>query len=68
MARLIELTEEELNQLLTDKEIPVHHLASRTIQILNNVNGQELLMNYEGDGYRPVQVIIKFEYDESINF
>ena len=67
MARIIELTGDELNTLLTDKFINVP-TASRSIHIFNNNNEKELLLNYEGDGYRPVQVIIKFEYDESITF
>ena len=67
MARTIVLNENELNALLTDSELAIG-MASRTIQILNNAEGKELLLNYEGDGYRPVKVTIEFEYDESINF
>ena len=67
MARIVELTGDELNTLLTDKFINVP-TASRSIHIFRNDNEKELIMNYEGDGYRPVQVIIKFEYDESITF
>ena len=67
MSRIVELTGEELNQLLTDKEIYVP-TASRSIQIFTNDNEKELLLNYEGQGYRPVKVTIEFEYDESINF
>jgi hypothetical protein len=67
MARTIELTGDELNTLLTNEEINVP-TASRSIQIFANGNEKELLLNYEGQGYRPVKVTIEFEYDESINF
>ena len=67
MARSIELTGDELNFLLTNNEINVP-TASRSIQIFKNDNEKELILNYEGQGYRPVKVTIEFEYDESINF
>ena len=67
MSRIVELTGDELNTLLTDKFLNVP-TASRSIHIFNNDNEKELLMNYEGDGYRPVKVTIEFEYDENINF
>ena len=67
MSRIVELTGDELNALLTDGELAVG-LASRTIYVFKNDNEKELLMNYEGDGYRPVKVTIEFEYDENINF
>lgn len=67
MARTIELTGDELDFLLTNNEINVP-TASRSIQIFTNDNEKELLLNYEGQGYRPAKVTIEFEYDESINF
>lgn len=67
MARTIELTGDELDFLLTNNEINVP-TASRSIQIFKNDNEKELILNYEGQGYRPVKVTIEFEYDESINF
>lgn len=68
MARTIQLNEKELNALLTDRELALG-MASRTLTIFNdNHNQKELILNYEGQGYRPVKVTIEFEYDESINF
>jgi hypothetical protein len=67
MARTVELTGDELNFLLTNKEINVP-TASRSIQIFTNKNEKELLLNYEGQGYRPIKVTIEFEYDENIHF
>ena len=67
MARTIELTGDELDFLLTNNEINLP-TASRSIQIFKNDNEKELILNYEGQGYRPVKVTIEFEYDESINF
>ena len=67
MARTIELTGDELDFLLTNNEINVP-TASRSIQIFKNDNEKELILNYEGQGYRPVKITIEFEYDESINF
>ena len=67
MARKIELTEKELNTLLTSNELSIN-LASRTIHIFSNKEGKELLMNYEGEGYRPIKVTIEFEYDENLKF
>ena len=67
MARTIELTGDELDFLLTNNEINVP-TASRSIQIFKNDNEKELILNYEGQGYRPVKVTIEFEYDENINF
>ena len=67
MSRIVELTGDELNTLLTDKFINVP-TASRSIHIFRNDNEKELLLNYEGDGYRPVKVTIEFEYDKNINF
>lgn len=67
MARTIELTGDELDFLLTNNEINVP-TASRSIQIFKNDNEKELILNYEGQGYRPVKVTIEFEYDESIDF
>lgn len=67
MARTVQLTGDELDFLLTNNEINVP-TASRSIQIFKNDNEKELILNYEGQGYRPVKVTIEFEYDESINF
>ena len=67
MARTVQLTGDELNFLLTNNEINVP-TASRSIQIFKNDNEKELILNYEGQGYRPVKVTIEFEYDESISF
>lgn len=67
MARTIELTGDELDFLLTNNEINVP-TASRSIQIFKNDNEKELILNYEGQGYRPVKITIEFEYDESIDF
>ena len=68
MARTIQLNEKELNALLTDRELALG-MASRTLTIFNDCeNNKELIMDYEGQGYRPVKVTIEFEYDESINF
>lgn len=68
MARTIQLNEKELESLLTDRELAVG-MASRTLTIFNdNQNKKELILNYEGQGYRPVKVTIEFEYDENIIF
>lgn len=67
MSRIIEFTGEQINQLITEKELYLG-LASRSVHIFNENGKQEVVMNYEGDGYKPVKVTIEFEYDESINF
>ncbi len=65
--RTIELNAEELKELLHNGEIPFG-LACRTIHLFDEGAGLEMLMNYEGYGYRPVKVSIDFEYDENIKF
>lgn len=67
MTRIVELTGDELSTLLTNKELYVP-TASRSIHVFNNNNEKEVIMNYEGAGYRPIKVTIEFEYDETINF
>ena len=66
MTREIELTGEELNQLLTEKEF--YLTGSRSIHVFDNGDEKELLLNYEGTGYRPIKVTIEFEADEGIDF
>ena len=66
MSRIIEFTGEQINQLLNEKEIDLG-LACRTLHIFTDNNGkQEIIMNYQGDGYKPVIVTLEFEYDETI--
>ena len=70
MTRLIEFKGEEINKLVSE-EILYLGLASRTLYIFpkeNNPKEKEIIMNYEGEGYRPVKVTIEFEYDEDIKF
>ena len=70
MSRTIEITGEELNQLINEQYIAIG-LSSRTIHVCPVEEGskkQEVIMNYEGDGYRPVKVTIEFEYDEDLKF
>ena len=70
MSRIVELTGKELEKLLSEDALYLN-LASRSLHIfpnLNNTNNKELVMNYEGTGYRPSKVTIEFEYDESYNF
>ena len=70
MTRTIEFTGEEIEKLLSEDELYLG-LACRSLHIfpnLNNTNKKELVMNYQGDGYRPVKVTIEFEYDEDIKF
>lgn len=65
--RTIELTVDELKKLLRNSEIS-YGLACRTLHLFEEGAGLELIMNYEGYGYRPVKVSIDFEYDEKIKF
>ena len=67
MSRTIEFTGEQINELITNKELWLG-LASRTVYVFDENGKQEVVMNYEGDGYRPVKVTIEFEYDETISF
>lgn len=68
MSRTVQLNEKELSALLTDGELALG-MASRTITIFNDCeNNKELIMNYEGQGYRPVKVTLEFEHDKDINF
>lgn len=63
----IELTIEEFYELLKNNEIPLF-FANRTIHIFKTDNKTEMLMNYEGYGYKAVKISIDFEYDEKIKF
>lgn len=66
MSREIELTRQELEELINNKELYLG-LASRSIHIFpTETDKEEIIMNYEGDGYRPVKITIEFEYDEDI--
>lgn len=70
MSRTIEITGEELNQLINEEMINVP-TASRSVHVCPVSEGskeKEVLLNYEGYGYRPVKVTIEFEYDETISF
>lgn len=66
MAREIELTGQELEELINNKELYLG-LASRSIHIFpTESEKEEIIMNYDGEGYRPIRVVIEFEYDEDI--
>ena len=65
--RNIEITAEEFYELLKNNEIPLN-FANRTIHIFKSDNNIELIMNYEGYGYKPIKISIDFEYDKNIKF
>lgn len=61
--RTIELRPQDLYLLLKNKEINLG-TTSRSLYLSDN----ELVMNYEGYGYRPVKIKIDFQYDEELEF
>ncbi|MBR1775955.1 hypothetical protein IJ750_02635 [bacterium] len=65
--RIITINAEELHELLTTGELYLG-LASRSIHLFDEGEGLKIEMNYEGDGYKPVNVTFDFEYDENIKF
>lgn len=65
--KTIELTAKELRELLHYGNIS-YGLANRTLHLFDEGSGLELIMNWEGMGYKPQKITIDFEYDENINF
>lgn len=61
--RTIELRPQDLYLLLKNKEINLGTI-NRSLYLSDN----ELIMNYEGYGYRPVKIKIDFQYDEELEF
>lgn len=61
--RTIELRPQDLYLLLKNKEINLGTI-NRSLYLSDN----ELVMNYEGYGYRPVKIKIDFQYDEELEF
>ena len=61
--RIIELTPKDLYELINNKELYLG-LASRNLLLSKD----ELVMNYEGEGYRPTKITINLEYDENLKF
>lgn len=65
--RRIVLEKNGIKELLSEGEV-YYGCANKTIQLFDVGNGLELQMNWNGDGYKPMKMIIEFEYDEKIKF
>ena len=65
--RTVKLNAGEIKDLLRQSETDLGS-ASRTVHLFDEGEGLEIIMNYEGYGYKPISATIDFEYDENIRF
>ena len=65
--RTVKLDAGKIKDLLRQGETDLG-LASRTVHLFDEGEGLEIIMNYEGYGYKPISATIDFEYDENIKF